>query len=192
MLPSQHTLLIAESLQGQVLSCHIPSRKVSIWLEHELFGKISDREPWPGTNGLQFFRGEVYCTNSDRGMVLRLGVVEDNGRYEEGSVKVIGERIVGDDLAFDREGNAYIATNPCQTVVKLSGVGFHKESKTLTILGGAEVAESAGPTAVAFGRGEGEEKLLYVVTNGGIVAPVGGEVVHAKVIQVDVGVEGEF
>jgi len=190
MLPSHNTLLIAESFQGQIIACHIPTQKVSTWLQHELLSKVTTRPPWPGVNGIQFFRGKIYCTNSDRGYVVRLDV-DEHGEYRERSAKVLVEDLCGDDLAFDQEGNAYIATNPQQTVMKIARLGMEvgerEDLGRVTILGGPEVAESAGPTAVAFGRGE-ERKMLYIVTNGGMVNAVGGKVVEAKVVRVDVGI----
>jgi hypothetical protein len=79
--------------------------------------------------------------------------VDSEGKYQDGSVIVVAENLCGDDLAFDEEGSAYIATNPEQTVIKLVGLGFGEKKSRVTILGGPKVAESAGPTAVAFGRG---------------------------------------
>ena len=166
-------------------------------MEDQLLGKMTDRLPWPGVNGVQFFCGRVFMTNSDRALVLRVTVDKNTGRCVEGSLEVVAEGLTGDDLAFDVSGSMYVATNPAQTVMKLGGIGLAEEAgnkkgkvERTTILGGEEKEETAGPTAVTFGRGEEGMKALYVVTTGGIVNPVNGKVELARVVRVDVAVKG--
>jgi hypothetical protein len=130
-------------------------------------------------------------TSSDRGLVLRVAVDKNTGRCVEGSLEVVAEGFTGDDLAFDVRGSMYVATNPAQTVMKLDGIGLFKENagdkkeelERTTILGGEEKEETAGPTAVAFGRGEEDREALYVVTTGGIINPVNGKVELARVVR---------
>lgn len=200
-------LLIAESLQGILLCCEVRTGKVGTWLKHEWLGKVTGRPPWPGVNGVQYFRGHVFMTSSDRGIVLRAEVDEETGKYVEGSLEVLEENVTGDDLCFDQRGNAYVTTNPAQTVIKFAGLGargfgrdgegrIEEEGKEegngrVAILGGENVAETAGPTAVAFGRMQEDMESIYVTTTGGMVKPVGGVLVEARVVRVDVGVRGE-
>jgi hypothetical protein len=191
---------MAESLQGQLLACDVATGTgtgtVSVWLQHELFGKVTDRAAWPGINGVQYFRWHVFATCSDRGVVLRAVVEEEAaGRFGGGSLVVVAEGVTGDDLAFDGEGAAYVATNPSQWVLKLSGLGLERGSMTgerVRILGGLEIAETAGPTAVAFGRTVGDERSIYVTTTGGLVNPVGDGPGLAHIVRADVGVRGEI
>jgi hypothetical protein len=197
MIPQTSTLLIAESYLGQIFSYHIPTNKVSLWLEHELLGQMVERGPIPGVNGVQYFRNNVFFTSSQRMLFLRAGVEEKSGEYRDGSLSVVAENVGCDDLAFDAEGNAYVATNPVQTVVRLlnAGLGGVKEKGKVeveTVLGGADVEETAGPTAAAFGRTKTDSESLYVTTTGGLVVPVGqGGPGVARVVRVDVGVKGE-
>ncbi|TVY64179.1 hypothetical protein LSUE1_G008205, partial [Lachnellula suecica] len=165
MLPSG-ILLIAESNQGQILSYNLNTRTLGVWLDHDLLGRVTGRPEWPGVNGLQYFRGSVFATVSDRAILVKMAVTPD-GAYEEGSLEVVAEDITGDDLAFDERGNVYVATNPAQSVMKLSGIGGGKLGLRETVIGGEGVAETAGPTAVAFGRGVDAESI-YVTTTGGL------------------------
>jgi hypothetical protein len=196
-LPVHNVLLMAESLQGKLIACHFTTGEVGTWLEDQLLGKMTGRQSWPGVNGVQFFHGRVFMTSSDRGLVLRVAVDNNTGRCVEGSLEVVAEGFTGDDLAFDVRGSMYVATNPAQTVMKLDGIGFKEnagdkkgELERTTILGGEEKEETAGPTAVAFGRGEEDREALYVVTTGGIINPVNGKVELARVVRVDVAVKG--
>lgn len=190
MLPRSNTLLIAESLQSQLIAVHIPTLAVKVWLSDKLLGKITDRQPWPGANGVQFYNGKVFITNSDRAIVL-VAELDAEDEFKEDSLKIVAKDITGDDLAFDTAGNAFIATNPAQTVAKFAELGTNLESLNSgreTMLGGPDIRETAGPTAVAFGRGSPEEeRKLYVVTTGGLVVPVNGELDLARVVRVDVG-----
>lgn len=106
MLPNTSTLLIAESLQGKLISCSIRTGKVETWLENDLFGKSTDRPKWPGINGVQYFNVSVYATWSDRNLLLRATVDPVTGTYIADSLVVLAENLSGDDLAFDEEGSA--------------------------------------------------------------------------------------
>ena len=191
-LPGTSKLLMAESALGQLVRCDVDTGAISIWLDDPLLGKMTDRPPYPAANGVQYFRGRVFVTNSDRGLLLCAKVGED-GEYVPDSLAVLAEGLLGDDLAFDSEGAAYIATNPHQTVLKLAAVGEGaSESERLIILGNKEQAETAGPTAVAFGRTERDSTALYVVTTGGLIVPVGDGPGPARVLRVDIGVSREI
>ena len=183
---------MAESALGQLVCCDVDTGTVNVWLDDPLLGKMTDRPPYPAANGVQYFRGRVFVTNSDRGLLLCAKVGED-GEYVPDSLAVLAEGLLGDDLAFDSEGAAYIATNPHQTVLKLAAVGEGaSESERLIILGNKEQAETAGPTAVAFGRTERDSTALYVVTTGGLIVPVGDGPGPARVLRVDIGVSREI
>jgi hypothetical protein len=43
----------------------------------------------------------------------------------------------------------------------------------------------AGATACAFGRGPGDEKALYVSTDGGFIVPHNGVVQDAKLVRLE-------
>ncbi|EXJ69671.1 uncharacterized protein A1O5_06742 [Cladophialophora psammophila CBS 110553] len=119
----------------------------------------------------------------------------------------------GDDLCLDGEGNIYVATNPMNTVLKFPQLATPLDAaapgqedaqpERQIVLGlrrtrsSAEEAsipkpdshfeidpDTTGPTAVAFGTTASDERDLYVVTNGGIINPLGGVVRDARVLRV--------
>ncbi|KAM3083990.1 hypothetical protein ACMFMG_001904 [Clarireedia jacksonii] len=195
MIPQTSTILVAESFQGKLIACNVLTGEVSVWLQDTELGKATDRPPWPAINGVQYFRKHVFATVSDRSTLVRMRI-DDNGQYEKGSLKVVAENLTGDDLAFDVQGNAYIATNPAHTVLKFQNIGIDlkktQEDSRVRILGGLDKKDTAGPTAVAFGRRAEDKNCIYVTTNGGMINPVGNEGPgEAAIVRVNVGVKGE-
>ena len=199
ILPQTKTLLMAESSQGQIISCDLKSGKVEIWLEHERLGKPagSQSAAWPGINGVRYYKGNVFATVSEQGIMVRAKVDETTGKYVDGTLDVVVEGLTGDDMAFDVEGNGYVATNPSQSVLKFPGLGLGvrkfngKDDGRLRVVGGADVAETAGPTALAFGRTENDRSSLYITTTGGLVVPVGDGPGLARIVRADVGARGD-
>ena len=59
------------------------------------------------------------------------------------------------------------------------------------VVGSWDSAETAGPTAAAFGRTEKDNTCLYVTTTGGLLNPAWKSPVPARAFRVDVGVSGE-
>ncbi|KAK5045222.1 hypothetical protein LTR84_009555 [Exophiala bonariae] len=192
-IPGTSKLVMAESLGGRLSSLDVDTGDVEIWLDNNLLDKLTDRAEWPAANGLKFNGENVYVTNSDRGLLLRARFDGITGKCIGDKVTVMAEGCAGDDLAFDIEGNVYVATNPNQTVLKFFGVrapGAERVEDRFIVAGGFECTETAGPTAVAFGRTSGDEQSLYVVTTGGLLAPIGEAPGPARVLRVDVGVKG--
>ncbi|TEY77490.1 hypothetical protein BOTCAL_0054g00190 [Botryotinia calthae] len=192
MIPQTLTLLMAESQQCKIFAFDLQTRKVSIWIEDERLGKVTIRPPWPALNGLEYFRGQIFGTVTDRGTLVKMQV-DETGEYKRDSLEVVVNQLIGDDFAFDCEGSAYLATNPAHTVLKFVKVGVEpQKEERLKILGGLDKKETAGPTALAFGRGDNDSDCIYVVTCGGVVNSIGdngpGQALIAKVC---VGVRGE-
>ncbi|KAF7893394.1 uncharacterized protein EAF02_000932 [Botrytis sinoallii] len=158
----------------------------------ERLGKVTTQPPWPAFNGLEYFRGQIFGTVTDRGTLVKMQV-DETGEYKSGSLEVVVNQFIGDDFAFNCEGSAYVATNPAHTVLKfVQIVTGPQKGERLKILGGLDKKETAGPTALAFERGEDDSDCIYVVTCGGVVNPTGdngpGQALIAKV---RVGVRGE-
>jgi hypothetical protein len=195
MIPQTSTILVAESIQGKLIACDVLTSEVSVWLQDIELGKATDRPPWPAINGVQYFRKHIFATISDRATLVRMGI-DDKGQYEKGSLRIVAENLTGDDLAFDVQGNAYVATNVAHTILKFPSIGVEPKTTQkdgrMRILGGLDKKDTAGPTAVAFGRGVEDQNCIYVTTNGGLINPVGDEGPgEAVIVKVNVGVKGE-
>lgn len=64
-IPKTSKLVMADSLKGKLISCDVDTGDVRIWLVDPLLAKITDRLPWPGVNGVQYYRGHIFVTSSD-------------------------------------------------------------------------------------------------------------------------------
>ena len=74
-----------------------------------------------------------------------------------------------DDFILDNAGNAYVAQDALNELTEVPTQGPVK-----VLVGGVNDSYLAGPTSVQFGRTELDASVLYVATNGGLAAPVGG------------------
>ena len=198
------TLLLADSTLGLIYRVDLFKPDAPIldtWLSHPFLKKCLPLDPaWsgvPGVNGVRYSPDlhAVIVTNSERRLVLRIGVDEQaNPKTPE----VIATGILGDDLAIDAEKQvAYITTHVTNSLVsvKLDALALEIEGEgaVLTVknselvAGGMTDRVFAGSTACVWSRAEGEVgKVLYVTTEGGIVMPVGGETGVARVLRVEV------
>jgi hypothetical protein len=82
-------------------------------------------------------------------------------------------------LRLDGKGNVYVATNPQQTVLRFPGIGLKDAALAgdrFMVVGSCESAETAGPTAAAFGWTEKDNTCLYVTTTGGLINSREGKV----------------
>jgi len=133
-------------------------------------------------NGVKAFGSHVYFTNTERSLIVRVRARPDSGGAE-GELEVLAEGFVGDDFAIDTEGSLYVTTHVHNQLQRLS-IGGRR-----TVLAGPDDGMH-GSTAAAFGQAASDRRSLYVTTTGGIVAPIDGRVREAKLIRLDVGVDG--
>ncbi|KAK3711899.1 hypothetical protein LTR37_009417 [Vermiconidia calcicola] len=144
-----------------------------------------------GVNGVHAFGRTVYFTNSQQRTFGRVAL-DENTEAEGPAVRIAtpaaekGVITDWDDFVVDREGSfAYIATlagNSVQRVDLRSG-------EVDIIAGGLNCTAIAGPTSVALGRTARNRDILYVMTSGGLAAPVhsNGEArqVGAQIVAID-------
>jgi len=90
---------------------------------------------------------------------------------------------MADDFAFGMSGSLYIITHPEHSLVRLD------PSCARTTLVGSEHG-MVGSTACAFGRAPGDEKGLYVTTDGGFLIPLESGIQDAKLVRMEVGESG--
>jgi hypothetical protein len=99
------------------------------------------------------------------------------------AIEIAATHLSADDFAFGMSGAVYVTTHPEHTLVRLEASG------TRTTLAGPEQG-MVGSTACAFGRARGDEKALYVTTDGGFLIPHAGGIQDAKLVRLEVGEEG--
>jgi SMP-30/Gluconolactonase/LRE-like region len=172
--------LLADSFRGAIWEFNLENHSTKIWLEHPLLGRSNPESQIPAVNGLKFFNGDLYASNTEQQLILKIAV-DASGNPGEPEVWVRNNNI--DDFAFDVDGNLYGATHVFNSVVKIS-----PEGKTTTIA----TAEQGvvGSTAIAFGRTDKDNTCIYIVGNGGMFLPPPTGIVPAEVVCLEVSKKG--
>ncbi|KAK2763793.1 hypothetical protein FQN54_009410 [Arachnomyces sp. PD_36] len=183
LLGENGAVLIADSRQGAVLKLDMGSGVYDVAIQVPEMAPPADAAPQVGVNGLNIRDGFLYWTNSDMEAVYRIEI-DDHGyalpNAESKLIVNVGQR--PDDFTFDSEGNIWVTTHRANTLVVANVDG-----EVSTVLGSSSEMTVAGATACRFGRREGEEEILYVVTDGAHANPVNGTVTEGgKVVAVDV------
>lgn len=167
-------VLVPDSILGRIYEVDVAAGSASVWLDHDLFKKVTSEPMLPGINGLRVSGDHAYFTNTDRAI---LGYVEIERDGRAGTVKVLAERFVGDDFAVASDGSLFVTNHVYNTLTRLTPQG-----ERIVVAGPDE--GMAGSTSAAFHR-----QSLYVTTTGGILAPYEGIVREAKLIRVEVGID---
>lgn len=110
--------------------------------------------PFPGANGLQIFRGELYVSNSDQGTVLAFRLRPDGSAGRLRVHATLPDDLGCDDFTFDVRGNLYCTTDPFNRLLRIFPDGSFE-----TLLTAADGLD--GPTAAAFGFGR-DRFHLYI------------------------------
>jgi sugar lactone lactonase YvrE len=150
-------LYVADSALGKIWLLPEGKSDIETWLEHDLL-RPQGQPGFPGANGLKFFGGALYASNSSTGSIVRIPVGA-GGVAGEPTVHATG--VPTDDFAFDRLGNLYATTHPFDTVVRIKPDGGKETVATVE-------QGVIGPTAAVFGTQPDTTDRLYVVTDGGL------------------------
>ena len=176
MHPNGRTLLVCESASGRILAIDLdkPGRW-DVWLDGDRLKPIIFG--YPGANGIKIREGWAWISVSGRGLMARAPLQPDGSA---GDIEIAATRLSADDFAFGISGSVYIATHPEHSLVRLEPSGAR-----LTLAGPDQ--GMVGSTACAFGRAPGDEKALYVTTDGGFLIPHAGGIQDAKLVRMEVG-----
>jgi sugar lactone lactonase YvrE len=172
-------LLACESSSGHILAIDLgqPGRW-DVWLDGDLLRPIVPK--YPGANGIKIRDGWAWISVSGRRMMVRAPIQPDGSA---GNLEIAAARLLPDDFAFGMSGALYITTHPEHTLVRLDPSGAR------TTLAGPDQG-MVGSTACAFGRAPGDEKALYVTTDGGFLIPHQSGIQDAKLVRIEVGERG--
>jgi sugar lactone lactonase YvrE len=198
------TLYITESLSMSSPSTYGPGGiwsiprggQAELCLRNELLG-ASDLSPLPaplpapiGANGIAYYHGNLYVTNTAKGTVLRIPVWPD-GSVGEPEVwttllEVPGSPlaglfpvVMGDGIALDVHGNLYVAVLTRSAVVRINLLD--KSQETVAVWPPAKLDF---PASLAFGTGKGERTNLFVTNLGN------GKWAGPGLVKIDAGVPG--
>jgi sugar lactone lactonase YvrE len=179
MHPNGRTLLACESSSGHILAIDLgqPGRW-DVWLHGDLLKPIVPK--LPGANGIKIRQGWAWISVSGRRLLVHTQIQPDGSA---GSVEIAARHLLADDFAFGISGSSYFTTHPEHTLVRLDPSGARTTSA------GREQG-MVGSTACAFGRAPGDEKALYVTTDGGFLIPHESGIQDAKLVRMEVGESG--
>lgn len=145
---------VADSAQPRIWRAPKDGGAAEVWIEDPLLA-APPGSPFPGANGLQVFRRELYVSVSATGQIV---AIPFEHRDDPGTPRVhaqLAAPLGCDDFAFDVHGALYCGTDPFNRLVKVSPDGTSEV--LLTMDDGLD-----GPTSVAFGVHGNDKKNLYI------------------------------
>jgi putative intracellular protease/amidase/sugar lactone lactonase YvrE len=172
--------LVADSYKGAIWEIDALAKTVRVWIQDPLLARSDTSNPFPAVNGIKIFNNALFASNTQRQLLVRIPLVENS---TPGIPDVFLTNINLDDFAFDALGNLYGTTHVYNSVIRIS-----PEKQITTISTAAQ--GMAGSTALAFGRSARDLTSIYVTTNGGMSLPLPTGLEVAKVVRLDVGIEG--
>ena len=162
----------------------IPARgEAEVWVRDPLLTGVGVLGFPVGANGIAYYHGDLFVTNTDKGLIVRIPVAEDGGAGQPAVWKSLEEvpesplansrlPILPDGLALDVHGNLYLTILTRNAVVRIKAEDRVQES--IAVLGSPGPVPSAPfdtPASLAFGTGAGEQENLFV-TNLGLMATI--------------------
>ena len=176
------TVLASDSTLGVVWAIDITTGASRIVIRDPLMAP-TPAVPKLGINGIRLLGNQtLYFANSAQALLAKIRI-HANGTAAGPAEKVASAPpgIFYDDFALDRLGDAFLATQPGDSIAEVS-----RNGSTRIIAGVVNTTEIAEPTSAQFGRTPADSHVLYVVTAGGLAFPIDGDVVvGGQVVAVD-------
>ncbi|EMC97461.1 hypothetical protein BAUCODRAFT_147540 [Baudoinia panamericana UAMH 10762] len=177
-LPSvSGVVLIADAGNGIIWRLDTCSGEYGIAIQDPLFRTTNTLVPL-GVDGIHLLNNnELYFTSIGDSFLGRVMIDELGTALDLATV--IANMTLPDDFAFGANGTAYLvgANTPYQA---LPG------GEVIVLAGGANDAVQEGATSAAFGKTIEDRDMLYISTNGGMLAPVSGRIVGGQIAAVNV------
>lgn len=157
------------------------------------------KQPVPiGANGIAYYHGNLYVTNTEQGTVLRIPVWPDGSvgspelwttlQEVPDSLPALASLfpvVAGDGIALDVHGNLYVAVLTRCAVVRIDALGESQETVALFPPSSLDF-----PASLFFGTGKGERTNLFV-TNLGMGKAAGFPMVGPGLVKIDAGMPGD-
>ncbi|KAF4209090.1 hypothetical protein CNMCM8927_007457 [Aspergillus lentulus] len=156
-------LLIADSPDGMIWRVDLDSGEYAVALQDESMLPAPNAPPM-GVNGIHVVGEYLHYVSVTKKEYRRVKI--DEMANADGPFELITSEINPDSFDIMDDGTAFFATNPENTIVK-----YTPEGKVVDFAGGKNSTVLPGPTCCVLDR---EAQTLYVGTNGGLMAPVGG------------------
>ena len=192
--PPAHSLLITDSILGQIFKLNMTTNESSVAVESPLFKNCTSVAI--GINGLKVSpdHRRLFFTNDDCTYFGTVPINPHSGTATGPAEIVAGSSIVGnvslDDFALHHhqpsqagldEYTAYLAIVQNQVESLTFSIAAHPLNKIqiqshAVIAGNLNSTEVPQPTALAFGRTPVDSKILYITSTGGLVFPINGSI----------------
>ena len=138
------TLYVADSTRGLILTVAPGASSAATWLSSDLLeptGATFNGVPLPGVNGLKVHHGQLFATNTARGLLMRIPISAGT----PGNPVIIRSGLPFDDFAIDGHEVVTAALNISNQVVRFTQAG------PVRVLAGNVHDGVENPSAVAFG-----------------------------------------
>jgi sugar lactone lactonase YvrE len=161
-------VLVADAAQGIVWRINTADGKYSQAIDDPVF-KPTDAVPL-GVNGIRIQDDGLYFTNLATNTVGRIAITPDG--KAAGPVQLLTSKaLAADDFALSDNGTVYAAG--FNTLWQVTADG-----RTTAFVGGPNSTVLQGITSARFGRTAVDKDVLYMSTEGGLLADPPGSTVH--------------
>ncbi|KAI9727424.1 MAG: hypothetical protein M1834_008430 [Cirrosporium novae-zelandiae] len=181
-LDSQH-VLACDSTLGVVYRVDVSNGTYTQVANDTLMSPPPGVYPPLGINGIKVRNSNLYFTNSI-GQSVNVMPIDSQG-YPTGAATTIASGFATNDFAIDKNGDLFVTTDPQNSLIQVTP----STGSYVTVAGSANSTALEGPTAARFGRGSTDKSVIYLSTDGGVVAPVNGVVQGGKIKAVCVDTE---
>jgi hypothetical protein len=170
-------VLISDSVLNHVYSLNVRTGEYRVVLRDHTMTPAPGALLPLGVNGIRMEFTEngkafMHYVTSGRSLYARVQVDVNTGKAVGPFTPLARGQpgTVFDDFALDRRfGGAFIGANPNNEIVRVRKGGLVK-----VVFGGLNSTDIAGPASAQFGRTYPNRNTLYIVTSGGLAAPVNG------------------
>jgi len=158
-----------------------PRGEAKVWVQDPKLTGIGIVGYPVGANGIAYYHGDLFVTNTDKGLVVRIPVLKDGSAGPIEAWKTLVEvpeslmagfptPVMPDGLALDVHGNLYMTVISRNAIIRV--MAADRSQHTVAVLGTLGPGPSFpldSPASLAFGTGAGEQQNLFV-TNLGMTA----------------------
>lgn len=186
---SEQYVLLSDFRAGVVYRLDVNTGAYTIVIQDSLTAAV----PQPmfgisGISGLRVHDRHLFFTNTGQNIFAKMLIHADG--TPAGTASVIAHTEASTDyfdgFTFGAHGDVYIGTGSGNAVVRFPQAG----GPVVRVAGRRNSTLIAEPTNCAFGRGPKDQGVLYVVSAGGVAAPVQGQyVTGGKILAIEVETE---